>query len=569
MPQDAFTLRYLCEELDGIFRGGKINRIVQPDLNATVFTVYTASGVKRLVLDANPSCPRIGVTEKEPPSPAVPSNFCMLLRKHLLSATVKSVKLVGFDRIVRIDFAPSTEFFDAAEKTVYAELMGRYSNVILTENGKVMGGNRGINFTDNNVRPLISGMKYLFPPVGDKKIPSDESIKSDFADMSGRGAKDCNLAERICERVQGIALSTAKEIEKLYFECNDCFDTENFFRFLNGYIYGAEKAPCVLFDGENAADVCVYPYKTLGGEVRYFDSLFLAEDFFFSEKEKRKNFKNLKDRLNAIVNSGLKKGKKRLSAVLARLSDASSSEDNRIKGELILANVYKLKGGEEEATFINYYDGKEITVALDKRLSPSENAEAYYKKYGKQKRAALSLAPQKESAESEIAYLESVSAEISLSDSFSDLKAVEEELIAAGLIKTPPKRGKKVENEPAPRIYDVFGWRVKAGRNNAENDRITFSSKPWDIWLHAKDFHSTHVIVETNGKKPPERVIVAAAEICAYYSKGREGGKTEIVYCEKKFVKKPKKSALGFCTYTDYKSVTVTPAEHAEMLQER
>ena len=137
----------------------------------------------------------------------------------------------------------------------------------------------------------------------------------------------------------------------------------------------------------------------------------------------------------------------------------------------------------------------------------------------------------------------------------------------SGFIKKPPaKKGAKSETE-TPRIYDVYGFIVKVGRNNAENDKITFTAKPWDIWLHAKNYHSSHAIIETNGKKPPERVIVAAAEICAYYSKGRGGGKTEIVYCEKKFVKKPKKSPLGFCTYTDFKSITVEPDMHAELLK--
>ena len=158
--------------------------------------------------------------------------------------------------------------------------------------------------------------------------------------------------------------------------------------------------------------------------------------------------------------------------------------------------------------------------------------------------------------------------EISICESLSDLKAVEEELRLSGFIKKPQlKKGKKAEEILKPRVYDVYGFTVKVGRNNAENDKITFTAKPVDLWLHSKNYHSSHVIIETNGKKAPDRVITAAAEICAYYSKGRNSGKTEIVYCERKFVKKPKKSPPGFCSYTDFKSITVEPDPHADMLK--
>ena len=558
MPQDAFTLRYLCEELNGILKNGKINRIVQPNADKTVFTVYTASGIKRLILDVNPACPRIGLSDVEPLSEQNPSNFCMLLKKHLLSATIKGVSLVGFDRIVKIDLTPSKEFFDSPEKVIYAELMGRYSNVILTENGKVLGGNRGINFLDNNVRPLIAGLTYKLPPVGDKKEPLDSAIKEIF------DSADKITADNLCKYVQGLATSTAQEIVDGFKENN----VKNFYDFLNDYIYRTVKRPCVLVDNGEIKDVFVYPYRNLSGEIKEYDLLCDAEEAYFTEKSSRKRFKDLSSRLSGIVSSGLKKSKKRLSAVMTRVKDAENAEENRIKGELILSNIYKLKGGETEITLDNYYDGTQITIALDKKFSPAKNAEAYYKKYNKQKRSLAALMPQKDSAEEELRYLESVETELSLCDNISDLKAVEEELSISGFIKKPPQRkGTKADETLKPRVYDVYGFTVKAGRNNAENDKITFTAKPYDIWLHAKNYHSSHVIIETNGKKPSERVIKAAADICAYYSKGREGGKTEIVYCERKFVKKPKKSPLGFCTYTDFKSLMATPDMHAELLK--
>lgn len=561
MPQDAFTLRYLCGELNGIMKGGKINRIAQPTTDITVFSVYTKSGAKKLLFDVNPALPRIGITETEPNSELSASNFCMLLKKHLLSATIKNISLVGFDRIVKIDLIPSAEFFDSPEKSLYVELMGRYSNVILTENGKVLGGNRGINFLDNNVRPLISGLAYKLPPVGDKKEPMDFTIKEIFA------SPEKITAENLCENVQGLAKSTAQEIVNGFtLKDGDNETGERFYAHLNGYIFNTEPRPCVVYENGEAKDVCVYPYKSLVGEIKYYPALYVAEEKFFTERAARKSFENLKSRLGGAVNNAIKKSKKRLSAVLTREKDAFGAEENRLKGELIFANIYKLKGGESQAELDNYYDGGKITVSLDERLSPAKNAENYYKKYNKQKRALNLLAPQKNAAEEELKYLESVDSEISLCENIADLKAVEEELALSGFIKKPnAKKGKKAEETLKPRIFDVYGFTVKAGRNNVENDKITFSAKPWDIWLHAKNRHSSHLIVETNGKSLPEKVLVAAAEICGYYSKGRDDGKTEIAYCERKFVKKPKKSPLGFCSYSEFKSVTVKPDPHTDM----
>ena len=150
MPQDAFTLRYLCKELNQIFSNGKVNRITQPSPDELILTIYTKEKrTQKLLLNVNPSSPRIGVVESEKDSPLTAPNFCMLMRKHLLSAVIKSIEIVGFDRIVKITFSLSGEFFDGVEKVLFVELMGRYSNVILTENGNVLGGNRGINMFDN------------------------------------------------------------------------------------------------------------------------------------------------------------------------------------------------------------------------------------------------------------------------------------------------------------------------------------------------------------------------------------------------------------------------------------
>lgn len=566
MPQDAFTLRYLCEELDAEFKGGKVNRIIQPAPEEVVFTVYTGAKTQRLYISVNPACPRIGIDNADRESPLTAQNFCMLLRKHLLSATVDGVSLVGFDRIVRIDFSASSEFFDAGKRTLFIELMGRYSNIILTENGKVSGGNRGVNFFDNGVRPLIVGRDYALPPSGDKKEPSDKSLIEYFARYQSGGEK---LSDYLVKGVRGISSDTAAEAVSEYCKTRPQFNAAEFYAFINDFAYRRKKQPCVIYNGGEVKDVCAFPYSVIAGEPKFFASLAEAEDVFFREKETAKRFREKKERVVAVVSSAIKKVKKRLSAINARLSDAENGEKERVNGELILANIYKIKQGDKSVAVTDYYDGTEKTISLDPALTPAQNAERYYKRYNKAKRTLVAQLPQKEFAEAELAYLNGVNDEIALAENASDAVLIAEELKAAGYIakeKLPQKRRK----EPAKyRVYAIDGFTVKVGRNNVENDELTFSAKGGDLWLHAKDYHSSHVIIETEGKDVPEKTIITAAEICAYYGKGREGGKSDVVYTKKKFVKKPPKSKPGFCTYTDFKTVTVKPDAHEELLKQR
>ena len=317
MPQDAFTLKFLCEELNTLFSGGKINKIVQPGQEQVVITVYTGKGTKKLVLDVNPAWPRIGVSDGEFQSPLTAPNFCMLLRKHLLSATIDKISLVGFDRVVRFDISPSNELFDSNKKALYVELMGRYSNIILTENGKVLGGNRGVNFFDNGVRPLIVNHPYTLPPSNNKKCPEDRELINLFS------SSDDSISKKIIDNVQGFANITAVEVESRFLEkFSSENNAENLYSFLNDFISKESANPCVLLDGEQVLDVMAFPYKNASGELKFFDKLYLAEDYYYKTKNQAQKTKELRERLLSIASTQLKKAKKKDSAISSRIKEA-------------------------------------------------------------------------------------------------------------------------------------------------------------------------------------------------------------------------------------------------------
>ncbi len=563
MPQDAFTLRHLSIELDCLLKGGKVNKIIQPSNDEIVLTVYNGKEAVRLLLDVNPASPKVMVLENEKEAPLTAPNFCMLLRKHLLSATLNGISLVGFDRIIKIDFTHQREFSDPISKTLYVELMGRYSNVILTENNIVLGGNRGINFFDNGVRPLISGRPYTLPPTGDKITPDDNRLIDIIKNTS-----ESDISNVLCTAIQGVASITAKEIVHLWNEKSSGKNPKDFpqefFEHLNEFLYEKKSNPCVLFENGKVKDVFAFPFEIDKGEYRFYDSLYKAESEYFKLKTEGKIFTDKKNKILSATSSQEKKLNKKLSALKSQKREAENCEENRIKGELIISNLYRLKQGEDSCRLENYYkDGKVIEIALDKTLSPSQNAERYFKKYNKQKRTIKALQPQIDGIVEELNYLASVKEEAELCEKVEDLYSVIDELVQIGLIKGQQKARKKKESSPY-REYDVLGFNVKAGRNNIENDNLTTSARGEDIWVHAKSLHSTHVIIETNRKKVPEEVIKVSAEICAYYSKGREEDKTEIVFTEKKNVKKPKHSKAGFCTYENFKSIVVKGNKHEE-----
>lgn len=566
MPQDAFTLKYLCAELNSLLVGGRINRIVAPNNDRVVFTIWTGKNTVKLLLDVNPAMPRIGVIDKDENAPLTASNFCMLLRKHLLNSRIESIELVGFDRVVKITFSVQDEFSNGEEKVVFVELMGRYSNVILTQNGKILGGNRGINMFDDGVRPLIVSRPYVLPPVNNKLLPNCSETKDYFANFSGG-----DFVQYITSGIQGLAQATAREIVSLF---NNEFGeytskkSQEFYNFFKEFLFDSKVAPCVILDQDEIKDVCALDYTTILGERKYFDQLYQAEEFYFSQKEKLKKFKQKYERLSSVVSNAKKKVKKRLNAILAKEKDALDAEENKIKGELLLAYAYMIKAGEKSCEVLNYYDNTNVVIALDENLSIAKNAEKYFKKYTKQKRTLTALLPQKQTAESELEYLSSVQDFIGLSESYFDLVNIENELTETGYLRKDNQIKPKQESLQF-RTYIIDNFTVKVGKNNKENDNLLYQANADDIWFHVKDYHSSHAILFTGGKQPSDDTLNKVSEIVAYYSKARGAGKCEVVHTKRKFVKKPSRSKPGFVTYTDFKTLMVKPNGNCELLKKQ
>ena len=552
MPQDAFTIKYVCNELQKELLGGKISKIVQPSREDLTFIIYTAKGNVKLDACLSARAARLSLGETEKPVLQTPPNFCMLLRKHLQNAEIINIEQPDFERIIYFDLKCVSDFSSSVMR-LYFEIMGKYSNAVLTENGVILGALKTNSFGENVKRLTLGGAKYSLPEPQDKIAPDDIGGLKEVLSLEGDKIK------LICDRVKGIAYATAAEMVSVY---GENITAEN----IRDYIYSLSAEPCVVYSGGEPSD---FKVRSVSAAQKKFESVLEAQSAYYSYLYEKRSFEAERSKLENAVNTAVKKIEKRLAGINSKLLECEGAESIKLKGELITANIYAIERGMKSVSVVNYYDPeqREIKIELDETLTPSQNAQKFYKKYAKLKRTFLSVSAQKDEAEQRLNYLKSISASIAAAENKADLFETGEELISLGLYKAVEIKKKKPVAPPF-REYFYQGFKIVAGRNNLQNERLTKGLAPDDLWLHTQKYHSSHVGVICEGREITDEVLAVAAEICAYYSDGRSGSKIPVDYTKKKFVKKPPKSNAGFVIYTDYSTVLVDPNAHAELLKD-
>lgn len=565
MAQDLFTITKTVSELKSILIGAKINRVIEPDGDEVIFTLYSGK-VFNLILSASAKYCRVGITCLEKQSPLTAPNFCMLLRKYLLGGEIIEISTLPCDRVVEITIKNENDFKENNEYVIFVEIMGKYSNVFLTQNGIILGSLKTTPQTLDGKRIVMTGSKYAPPKSQDKcdilnKEQSIEVLKT----FSGE-----NLDKFILTNFSYFAPITASE---LAFRIEKALDGKDFdaniaYKVIEDFI--SNDINPVMITYKNTKDVFASDYYHLDGERIFDSSLALLQQKFYDEILKETDFLNAKNSLLSKINSRIKKEEKKLFLCEEREREFKNADKYKLYGELITANLYAIKKGQEKVKVLNYYEETEtyIEIPLDSTLSPNENSQKYYKKYAKVKRSYTVSLEQKQEVIEELNYLNSLKAEVELATKLTDFKDVEDELIIAGLMRdnTPIKRKKQVKKHNGYTLYKVNGFTVKMGKNNLQNDELLESAERLDVWLHTKNYHSSFVMIETKGKEVPLAVILTCAEICASHSEAKNGSKIEVDYTFKKHVKKPPKAKPGSVFYTDYKTIIVNPNSHEELI---
>lgn len=527
---------------------GKIEKVYQPEPDELVFHIHTRNGNYRLYASAASDHARIHLITENPPNPAVPLAFCMLLRKHLQGGRITDICQKDSERIIEITLETLDELGFAVNKRLIFEIMGKHSNIILVDltTGKIIDSIKRVSIDVNRARQVLPGKIYEYPPVQDK-IPFKEITPEQLSGIS-RDPKS------LLSAIGGISPAAAA----LLADSNEPYET---LKDIRTSISAGTFTPAVyLKDDGTPGDFHVIPLD-IYPEKKIFDSVSKMLDYYFVNKESSNRIRQKSSDLEKNLTSMLNKLYLKRQRLGEDLIKAGNSDKYRLFGELLTANIHAVSPGADSVNVINYYDGSRIDIPLDPKYSASKNAQRYFKKYGKARTALKEKQIQIQETDLDISYLESVSAFLENVTTVDEVDSIRDELIEAGFLKRRKTVGIKKKPKIKPYRYETAdGFKVLAGHNNKENDQLTFKmAGPKDYWFHTKDIHGSHVILFTEGRELTETAIFDAAAIAAYHSKGRASENVPVDYTQVKHVKKPAGAKPGMVIFTHNRTVYVTP----------
>lgn len=559
MPQDLFTIKKTVSELNSNLIGAKVNKILQPDNNEVNLVIFNGKS-SRLIVSAHAKFSRVSISNVEKPNPETPFNFCMLLRKHLLGSVITQISVAGDDRIVKISFTNRNDFLEENFE-LYAEIMGKYSNVFLVKNGVILGAMKNLYGIENK-RLILVGAKYSFPEKTGKISILCEDAKTVFENYNGG-----DFSKYLMANFFDFSPVTASEIASRVLSKNCDYNGENAYKIALDFI-NSSTLPTVIDDGVKK-DFYVSDYHSIIGVRTNFSKITDAIEYVYEKQEAESFLSNKKSSLSTKIYSLEKKLTKRLVSLKEKIIEANDLEKLKLYGELITANLYKLKKGQTTICLTNYteFGEEQVEISLDSTLSPQQNAQKFFKQYRKKKTAIELSKEQIVKVESELDYVLSIKFSLERAETVEDILEIKNELISSKIIiENAPSKKKQQVKPLGYKKYKINGFDIMLGKNNSQNDYILDKADKVDIWFHVKNYHSSHLIIKTLGNKVDENTLTICAEICAFYSQANGGGKTMVDYTFRRNVKKQGGNKLGSVYYQNQQTITVTPNPHNEYL---
>lgn len=541
MSFDGFFLHHLTKELQDELLYGRIQKVNQPFEHELVLTIRNNRKNYKLLLSAHPVFGRLQITKTDFQNPQTPNTFTMIMRKYLQGAVIENITQIENDRVLEIAFSNKNEIGDNIKVTLVVEIMGKHSNIILIDKAesKIIESIKHIGFSQNSYRTILPGSTYIAPPKTDAKNPFTVSDEKLFEILQTE-----DLAPRHLQKLfQGLGRDTA---ENLAAQLSD--DKLKQFR-----AFFARPVQPNMTDKSFAA----VPFDKSG---QTFDSLSDLLDVFYQDKAERDRVNQQSSDLIHRVQTELDKNIKKLAKQEKELAATENAEEFRQKGELLTTYLSMVPNNQDQVELDNYYTNEKITIALDKSLTPNQNAQRYFKKYQKLKEAVKHLTGLIEETKHTITYLESVETALSHA-SISDIEDIREELVETGFVKRRTRDKRHKRKKPEQYLASDGKTIIMVGRNNLQNDELTFKmAKKGELWFHAKDIPGSHVLIKDN-LNPSDEVKTDAAELAAYYSKARLSNLIQVDMIEAKKLNKPTGAKPGFVTYTGQKTLRVTPTE--------
>jgi len=540
MSFDGFFLHHMVEELRRELVNGRIQKINQPFEQELVLQIRSNRQSHRLLLSAHPVFGRIQLTQTTFENPAQPSTFIMVLRKYLQGALIESIEQVENDRIVEMTVSNKNEIGDHIQATLIIEIMGKHSNILLVDKSshKILEVIKHVGFSQNSYRTLLPGSTYIAPPSTESLNPFTIKDEKLFEILQTQETTAKNLQSIF----QGLGRDTANELERILV-------SEKLSTFRN--FFNQETKPCLT-----ETSFSPVPFANQVGEP--FANLSDLLDTYYKDKAERDRVKQQASELIRRVENELQKNRHKLKKQEKELLATDNAEEFRQKGELLTTFLHQVPNDQDQVILDNYYTNQPITIALDKALTPNQNAQRYFKRYQKLKEAVKYLTDLIEETKATILYLESVETVLNQAG-LEEIAEIREELIQTGFIRR--RQREKIQKRKKPEQYLASDGKtiIYVGRNNLQNEELTFKmARKEELWFHAKDIPGSHVVISGN-LDPSDEVKTDAAELAAYFSQGRLSNLVQVDMIEVKKLNKPTGGKPGFVTYTGQKTLRVTP----------
>lgn len=575
MPFDGIVLNCITNTLNQTLINGRIDKIHQTEKDELFFSVRNNGKNYKLLITASSNYPRIHITKNIKSNPLKPPVFCMLLRKHLTGARIRQIKQLNFDRIVEIVFETKDELESIQYKSFIIEIMGKHSNIILinTDSRIIIDSIKRISQNISSKRQVYPSLVYSFPPSKIKYNPLTIN-KNDFINLINNTQQGMILYKFFYQTFYGISPIISKEIcflsqvdesmslaeidenisNKLWLNFSLMFDK----------VKQNDFSPSIYVDNNTYCDFhCLNLRNYKKDDKIDYSSINELLDIFYFKRDNSNRLKQKSANMVKTVNTKLDRNIKKLAKQKQDLFNAEDREKYRIYGDLIISNIHMINKSSTNITVQNYYDEKAstITIPLDPRFNPSQNAQKYYKKYNKLKNAEEELVKLIQFTENEIYYLENIIYNIEQCSNINEIEEIREELSSQGFLKKKKATKKnKIQGSKPLSFISSDGHEILVGKNNKQNDLLTFKiSKKDDLWLHTKNIPGSHVILRTNGNEVDDNELLEAARLAAYYSKARSSDNVEVDYTKRNNVKKPNGSKPGFVIYENYYTVIVDP----------
>ena len=573
MPLDGITINLLKKELSDCIIGSRIEKIHQPSKDELVFHLRSREGAYRLLISASANSPRIHLTANAPENPATPPMLCMLFRKHLTGAVITDIRQLGLDRVVFLDLAGTNEIGDAVTFTLCIEIMAKHSNIILINSeGNIVDAVKRVDFTQSSVRQILPMFKYEYPPRQGKANLTE--IEPETAVNLIKNCTGKRLSGAVLETLEGVSPLISREIASFtcggdiaVTEINELYEQRLLRKLteIKETLVSGNGTPTMLMRESvkpydfTFTDITQYGFAV---SAKTFESFSQLLDDFYYEKDRFERTKQRSQTLLKLLSNMSARAARKLQSRQAELEACADKDSLRINAELILANQYRLEKGSLFYDLENFYNNNEpIRIPADPALSPSANAQKYFKEYRKSKTAEQMLGELIEQSEQELAYLESVIDSVNRADGYTELAEIRNELYEQGYLKKA-KNDKTQKMKPMPPMEYVSddGYTILVGRNNVQNDLLTFKTAAKDdSWFHTQKIPGSHVVVIGNGDIIPELTCRQAAILAAYHSGGRESSQVAVDYTEVRSLKKPVGAKPGKVIYHTYNTMWVTP----------